>query len=127
MIKKLKNITVALCTTLMLAACSSEGPEVAAENFQRALMSGNFSQAAKYASKKTIVMLEQLANMVSAEQAAEMEKEMQGVTLNVIGKEINEDKTAAAVVLEITSIDGDMDTSSLSLIKEDESWKVDYK
>ena len=69
-------------------------------------------------------MLKQLANMVSPEQVVEKEKEMQGVTLNVISKEINEDTTAAAVVLEVAGTDGGMDTSSLSLIKEDEKWKV---
>ncbi len=45
-VKKLKNVTATLCTVFMLAACGSKSPEAVTETFLKALMNGNFQEAA---------------------------------------------------------------------------------
>lgn len=123
--KTLKNIAIAACAVFMLAACGGNSPEAIAQNFQKALMTGDFQEAAKYVTKTTAPMLEQMAIMVSEERLKEMQEEFKGVKLSVVGKEVNEDE--ATITLEITSADGDTDTNTYDLVKEDGSWKVDFK
>ena len=123
--KVLRNTTIVLCAIFMFAACSS-GPEAAAENFQKALMGGDFKEAAKYATKESLPLLDVMANMASKEQLKKMKDEYEGAKLKVISKEINENE--ATITLEVMmSTDGDADTTKYSLIKEDGIWKVCFR
>lgn len=121
----LRNITIALCAVFMLASCGGGTPESVAENFQKALMSGDYKEAAKYATEKTAPLLDQLASMTSEEMIKEMKEQSKGAKFNVIAKEINEDE--ATITLEMVTADGDTNTTDYDLVKENGSWKVDFK
>ncbi len=123
--KKFLNVTAIFCTAFMLAACGSKSPEAVTETFLKALMNGNFQEAAMYATSETVPVLEQMAKMVSEDELKEIIDEFKGTTLKVIGEEVNENE--ATVMLELATADGAIDTASYSLAKEDGAWKVDFK
>jgi ABC-type glycerol-3-phosphate transport system substrate-binding protein len=123
--KTLRNLVIALCAVCMFAACGGSTPEAVAENFQQAMMDGDFKEAAKYATKSTAPMLEQAASMLSEEQLKKMKEETKGVKISVKSSEVKENE--AAVTLETVAADGEADEMVLQLIKEDGSWKVVFK
>ncbi len=123
--KTLRNVVVALCAVFMLSACGGGTPESVAESFQKAIMNADFKGAAKYATKSTAPMLEQVTGMMTKEQLQEMKKETDGTKVQVKSADIQEDK--ATVVLELIDASGDIDEITHYLIKEDGSWKVEFK
>ena len=123
--KTFKNIAIALCATLMLAACGGGSPEAVAEKFQKAMVSGDFDKAASYATKASAPMLKTMGSMLTGTMLDEFKEQVKGAKIRVVSSEIDGD--TATVTMEVTNADGETEEETCNLVKEDGEWKVGFE
>ena len=124
--KTLKIAILALFATFMLAACGGGSPESVAENMYKAYFNGDFEKAAKYATAESATMLKQMAAM-SGDEMGSFKEMMKGAKVKAVGSEIDKEDGTAIVDLELTSPDGEVDNITCHLVKEDGSWKAEFR
>ena len=126
--KAFKNIAIALCATLMLAACGGGSPEAVAKSYIDAALEFDFKKAAKYSSEEHAANLLKEMGRYSEEDLKEeteaAREDYKGITYKVIEVEVEENE--AAVMLEFVK-GGGTKKSEIELIKEGGKWKVDYE
>lgn len=126
--KTLKIVVLALCATFMLAACGGggENPEAVAENLYKAYFDGDFEKAAKYATRGSATVLQQIATGMNAEQLKEFKEQFSGAKTKVLGSEIDEEAGTGVVSIELTSPEGKTNTVKCNVVKEEGSWKAEF-
>ncbi len=117
--KKITAILSIIALLSLLAACGGgSDPESVAKSFMDALLKGNFSKAAKYATEESAQALNMLAafgDQALGDQAAELEK----VEYKITGSSINGDNATV-------TIESEGQSSDLNLQKESGKWKVAF-
>ena len=101
-------------------------PEAVTKSFFLAMMRFNFDEAIKYASKETIIKLNEARTMIESTDKKDIEKMKDAIKLNkieVISSEISEDGNSATVQIKI-SVQDKENIMPVSLTKEDGKWKV---
>ncbi len=125
--KTLKIAILALCATFMLAACGGSGnPEAVAENLYKAYFDGDFEKAAKYATRESAIMLQQIAANMPAEKLKDFKEKFKGATAKALSSDINEEEGMGVVSVELTGPDGKTNTVKCDVVKEDGSWKAGF-
>ncbi|MDR0660912.1 MAG: DUF4878 domain-containing protein [Prevotellaceae bacterium] len=128
--KILRNLAIAVFTTLMSTACGGGTPESVAESYVEAFLNADYKKAAKLATKEYAAEILEEVKDVPAEvikqvikQVVEERKaEYKGIKYKIIDTDIG--KKGATVRFEFT-LNGETDTGRVDLVKEGGSWKVE--